>query len=549
MLRRETSPTPTQQAVLLALGSPMHRLPAATLAEVAELEPSACLNIALGLADSGLLSVENLGPFVPGLLQFGLTEAGVACIRDLSVPAQTGPHNPYAADVEGLALAALNATVSYELRYPGGAATRAQVRAVLRGATTHPPTIASANHAIDTLLARHIDSSLRVTLRGLLASSWGAIAYNICEVVIHALQNTDLASPAPRMTWRALWSHYGVPRTLQSMTHLVVTLGGFGIGMYRDHSGDWWAPTRDVDELLELGLKRHILRVAGEPDASQHQRLAPGPSSSHTASTPADGTQEPNIEGIGDAALDDWDDYPLDELAIRDERRTAEDVVRRIAQGRFVLDPDFQREFVWDEKKQSRLIESILMRIPLPVFYVAEDLQGRLVVVDGRQRLTTLQRFLTNKLFLQLPHRRDLNGLAFQELGVRLQNRVHDCQLLFYIIDHKVPERARLDIFERVNGGEVLTRQQMRNAIYCGPATNFLRDEASTELFIAATGRSLTLAKCRTASLLTGFARSSCCRSTATAGIWMSGSRAASLRWRMRLMPESLIFEQGCAAA
>jgi len=204
-------------------------------------------------------------------------------------------------------------------------------------------------------------------------------------------------------------------------------------------------------------------------------------------------THEPRgeIEGYEAPTPGGWDDYPLDELAIRDERRTAEDVVRRIEKQRFVLDPDFQREFVWDEKKQSRLVESILMRIPLPVFYVAEDAQGRLVVVDGRQRLTTLKRFLSGELKLSLKDRQELNGKHFADLDVRLQNRVEDCQLLFYIIDHAVPERARLDIFERVNGGEVLTRQQMRNAMYNGPATVFLREEASTELFRKATGDSL----------------------------------------------------------
>src|SRR5262245_23923782 len=82
------------------------------------------------------------------------------------------------------------------------------------------------------------------------------------------------------------------------------------------------------------------------------------------------------LEGYEEPGPGGWEGYPLDELAIRDERRTAVDVVRRLEQGRFVLDPDFQRDFVWDKDKQSRLIESILLRIPLPVFYVAEDLQG-----------------------------------------------------------------------------------------------------------------------------------------------------------------------------
>src|SRR5690606_8518088 len=79
------------------------------------------------------------------------------------------------------------------------------------------------------------------------------------------------------------------------------------------------------------------------------------------------------IEGYEPPTPGGWEGYPLDELAIRDERRTAMDVVRRIENNRFILDPEFQRDFVWDKTKQSRLIESILLRIPLPVFYVAED--------------------------------------------------------------------------------------------------------------------------------------------------------------------------------
>lgn len=184
--------------------------------------------------------------------------------------------------------------------------------------------------------------------------------------------------------------------------------------------------------------------------------------------------------------------YPLNELAIRDERRTAQDVVRRIDNGRFVLDPDFQRDFLWQDTQQSRLIESILMRIPLPVFYVAEDEALRLIVVDGRQRLTTLQHFINDHLSLHLPERPELHGKKFSELDVESQNRVEDCQLHFYIIERTVPERARLDIFERVNSGEPLTRQQMRNALYNGPATIFLRDEAATDLFKNATGEALS---------------------------------------------------------
>ena len=86
------------------------------------------------------------------------------------------------------------------------------------------------------------------------------------------------------------------------------------------------------------------------------------------------------------------------------------EVLRRIRRGQFVMNPDFQRDFVWAEDKQSRLIESIIMRIPLPVLYLAEDEQGRMIVVDGLQRLSTFKRFVDDDLKLKLPDRPALNG-------------------------------------------------------------------------------------------------------------------------------------------
>lgn len=205
--------------------------------------------------------------------------------------------------------------------------------------------------------------------------------------------------------------------------------------------------------------------------------------------TPILGAEE--IEGLGGDEDVGWGDYPIDTLLIRHEQRTVHDVVRRIDQGSFIMDPDFQRAFIWDDEKQSKLIESVLMRIPLPVFYLAEDTQGRMIVVDGLQRLSTFARFIENRLRLKLPNQVDLDSKKFQDLSPKLQNRIEDCNLVLYIVDAKVPERARLDIFERVNSGVPLTRQQMRNSLYMGPATAFLKQEASTELFRQATGNSL----------------------------------------------------------
>lgn len=196
-------------------------------------------------------------------------------------------------------------------------------------------------------------------------------------------------------------------------------------------------------------------------------------------------------EGLGEEGEDGLGDYPIDTLLIRTENRTVFEVVRRMGMDSFIMDPDFQRDFIWPEDKQSKLIESVLMRIPLPVLYLAEDEDGRMIVVDGLQRLSTFQRFINNQLRLKLPKQQDLNKKRFKELSPKLQNRVEDCNLILYIIDAKVPERARLDIFDRVNSGVPLSRQQMRNCLYTGQATRFLRDESRTTIFQKATGSSL----------------------------------------------------------
>lgn len=188
-------------------------------------------------------------------------------------------------------------------------------------------------------------------------------------------------------------------------------------------------------------------------------------------------------------------EYPLNTVLVRTEQRTINDVVKRIEKGRYKLDPDFQRDFVWPIDKQSKLIESCLMRIPLPVFYVAEAKDGGIIVVDGLQRLTTFHRYLTDQFSLTAVGDPDsessIHGAKFSELPIKLQERIEDTQLTLYILDEKAPERAKLDIFDRVNGGVSITRQQMRNCLFNGPGTHFLADMAKNEAFLRATGSGL----------------------------------------------------------
>ncbi|MBK6999104.1 MAG: DUF262 domain-containing protein [Rhodoferax sp.] len=208
-------------------------------------------------------------------------------------------------------------------------------------------------------------------------------------------------------------------------------------------------------------------------------------------------SNQEEVEGLDNSQSEGWGgDYPLDAVFVRTETRTVQEVVKRIKAGRYQLDPDFQRDFVWPVDKQSRLIESCVMRVPLPVFYVAEAKDGRIAVVDGLQRLTTFNRFLADEFSLILRADEDqpahpLDGKKYGELPLLLQERIEDTQLTLYILDAKAPERAKLDIFERVNSGVSLTRQQMRNCLFNGPATQWLKKASKNPEFLSASGRSL----------------------------------------------------------
>jgi hypothetical protein len=203
-----------------------------------------------------------------------------------------------------------------------------------------------------------------------------------------------------------------------------------------------------------------------------------------------------DVEGLDDTENGDWSEYSIDSVFVRNETRSVSDMIRRIDQGRCVLDPEFQRDFVWPEDKQSKLIQSSVMRIPLPVFYLAAAPDGKIIIVDGLQRLTTFHRFVKGEFKLKGLKKKDqdtdlLEGKNFGQLEIPLQERILDTQLITYILDANAPERARLDIFERVNSGVPLTRQQMRNALYSGPATIWLKEAAAGFPFRSASGGGL----------------------------------------------------------
>ena len=198
------------------------------------------------------------------------------------------------------------------------------------------------------------------------------------------------------------------------------------------------------------------------------------------------------VEGEDLHTKTDFSGFPLDVMLIRTNTRTINETINLIQKGRYILDPDFQREFVWDIKQQSKLIESCILRIPLPVFYVADRVDGKTIIVDGLQRLTTFLKFVEGDFKLTgLDENSELLGKKFEDLSIKLQERILYTNLTMYILDSKAPPRAKLEIFERVNGGTKLSRQQMRNALYCGEATHWLKSISEENVFIEATQGSL----------------------------------------------------------
>lgn len=166
-------------------------------------------------------------------------------------------------------------------------------------------------------------------------------------------------------------------------------------------------------------------------------------------------------------------------------------VLRMIELGDLILNPDFQRNFVWDVVRRSRLIESALLGLPLPAFYFDGIDARRWAVIDGLQRLSTLHEFITNKSF-QLEGLEYLSksagGKSFDGLPRGMQRDLEETQLTLFIIRPDTPPEVKFTIFYRINtGGLVLTAQEIRHALFQGLATKLLKRLASTDDFKGAT--------------------------------------------------------------
>lgn len=193
------------------------------------------------------------------------------------------------------------------------------------------------------------------------------------------------------------------------------------------------------------------------------------------------------------------EDYPDFSIKIEPAQYSIFELKRRYDRGRICIDPDFQRNDVWNIRQKSELIESVIMGIPLPLIYLAENADGKLIVVDGRQRLTTFFKFLDNKFRLKdLKILNQISGMNLEDMDKSVQYSryvtiIEDAQLVVQIIKYPTKDRVRFDIFDRVNrGGTPLNKQEMRNALYQGNATKLLNRLAGLQSFKSATGNAIS---------------------------------------------------------
>ena len=155
--------------------------------------------------------------------------------------------------------------------------------------------------------------------------------------------------------------------------------------------------------------------------------------------------------------------------------------------GRLSLQPDFQRQFVWDSTKASSLIESLLLDVPIPIIYLSEDNDGIYSVIDGQQRLCSIFAFIDGnfpdgKLFLlnKLKVIRDLNGKCYRDIESNYQEKLDSSSLSTVIIKKESDQELKFDIYERLNTGSVkLNDQELRNCLYRGNYLNLLKKLAA----------------------------------------------------------------------
>lgn len=170
--------------------------------------------------------------------------------------------------------------------------------------------------------------------------------------------------------------------------------------------------------------------------------------------------------------------------------KAVSDLVGMIDSKDIVLDPDYQRNYVWDNRRASLLVESFLLNVPIPIIYVSEEPDGAWSVVDGLQRLTSLHRFFNDEFKLtKLEVFQELNGLVYSKLPPREQRALKNGILRIILVLQESHPEIKYDIFQRLNRGSIrLNEQELRNCLYRTPLTAALREAREDPAFLRVIG-------------------------------------------------------------
>lgn len=230
-----------------------------------------------------------------------------------------------------------------------------------------------------------------------------------------------------------------------------------------------------------------------QPPASPIVSPAPAPVSDTDSKT-----EEPEIpeSGIENETESEEIVRPFNPEQVRASSRPilVQQILLRIQNGEIDLHPEFQRlDKAWDRRRKSRLVESLLLRIPIPVFYVAADRDDHWSVVDGVQRITAIHEFVRNNFRLTgLEYLRQFDGRFYRDLPRPMQRRISETQLGLHVIDYGTPPEVMFNIFTRINtGGKPLNTQEIRNALHGGPVREYLIRLAGSDAFLRATCHSI----------------------------------------------------------
>ncbi len=170
-------------------------------------------------------------------------------------------------------------------------------------------------------------------------------------------------------------------------------------------------------------------------------------------------------------------------------------LVKRLHNNEINLHTEFQRKGgLWNNTKKSQLIESLLLKIPLPAFYFDASDDGNWLIIDGLQRITALNEFIVKKsLKLEgLEFFNDLNGLGYDGLPRQFARRIDESSLITFTVNEGTPVNVKYNIFKRLNtGGLELTPQEIRHALYQGRATVFLKELSVSKEFLKVTCHSI----------------------------------------------------------